>query len=103
MINLLKVYPWDEDDMEVTPPVQKDFYKMTTFQKTSFKKNYSKTNFISRYFYTYALTAINSVNAKGGVVDLEDIEDMDFHPDIGQGEKDLLQFQTSLQASLSKL
>ena len=49
---------------------------MQEFIKSKFGTSYAKSTIISRYLYTYALTPINSVNAKNGTIDIEDVANM---------------------------
>ena len=55
---------------------RKPFYSLSKFITSKFGASYAKSTIISRYLYTYALTSINSVNAKNGAIDIEDVENI---------------------------
>ena len=58
---------------------KKEFYSMKKFIKSKFGTSYTNSTIVSRYLYTYALAPINSVNAKNGTIDIEDVTNMNLN------------------------
>ena len=54
----------------VETPKLKSFYDRQEFVRSKFNSTYSETNFVARFFYTYAMPVINSVNLKNGLIEL---------------------------------